>query len=219
MRYQKIHTPTLIFVNVKLMYVCTYAVFKSVSNYSPGNAGSLCIVVISKASIFFTRMELVSHLLSTACRESIAQWQTAVSGRGKAAWWDANREEASGSTKQQERQLDMCMSGEWALRQRAGTRCLCVSLFALWLRSSRWITEALPTETRELLNASTHRASHSNNVISSSDDFWYVVFFCLVSLRRARLNLRVCRKINVENTSCFGSDWARSLRGKRSLWI
>ena len=48
------------------------------SRHSPGNGRSRCTGLLSRASIFFALMEVVSHLLFEACRKIIAQLQAAV---------------------------------------------------------------------------------------------------------------------------------------------
>ena len=92
-----------------------------------------------------------------------------------AEWWDAKGWMIGGRLREWEMQQDyICMSGKWVMKHSAGLYtgvCLRYDWDAVGgLQSSPH--KKIP----KLLKASTHGATHSNRVISSSDDFWYVVF-------------------------------------------
>lgn len=99
----------------------------------------------------------------------------------KYGWWGGDcKEEEKGGIWERKMQMDyMCMSGKWAMRQEGRTWCSCASLFALWLRCSRWITEA-PLTKKKQKNTLTPKGldTQSSSLKQSNLFIWWFLICC-----------------------------------------
>lgn len=152
-------------------------------------------------------------------RKIIAQLQTAVAGRGMPVCGKQQEKgvEVGSGSEERSRITRACQAnGRWD----RGQDSILVCEFVCTVIEMQYVDyRALLTKTRKLLKASTHRAAHSNRVISSSDDFWYVVFLPRFTAPGSSQSPGLQRDQCWEHILLWQWLGACSQRWKRSLWI
>lgn len=176
------------------------------------------VLVLSAGYLFFFWKGVVSHLLFEACRKITAQLQTAVAGgREQGSRMHREMQVKVGPGIRNAAGLHVCV---WQMddETEGKTWYLRVCLHYDW-DTVGGLQGSSQKKTCQLLKASTHRAAHSNRVISSSDDFWYVVFQPRFTAPRSSQSPRLQKDQCWEHILLQQRLGACSQRWKRSLWI